>query len=130
VVAGAFLFRTNALTSFLELALETLEAEGFSRDFAMLGAITVMRYTLGIALDDQESPTREPAVRQRMLEQSMKQRSPIDAEQWPRVAEVMSRWFETMKQGRASADHAEMHFRHGLALVIAGMRSQSSARPS
>jgi hypothetical protein len=41
----------------------------------------------------------------------------------------MSRWFETMKQG-ASADHAEMHFRHGLALVIAGMRSQSSARPS
>jgi TetR/AcrR family tetracycline transcriptional repressor len=130
VVAGAFLFRTNALTSFLELALETLEAEGYSRDFAMLGAITVMRYTLGIALDDQESPAREPAVRQRMIEQSMGQRSPIDAEQWPRVADVMSRWFQTVKENRGSADHAEMHFRHGLALVIAGIRSEASARPT
>lgn len=127
VVAGAFLFRTNALTSFLELALETLEAEGFTRDFAMLGAITVMRYTLGIALDDQESPTREEAVRERMLRQAMaKGGPPIDAERWPRVADVMSRWFQVVREKRGSEDHAEMHFRHGLALVIAGIRSEAT----
>ena len=124
VVASAFLFRTNSLTGFLELALETLEAEGFSRDFAMLGAITVMRYTVGIALDDQESPGREPAVRQRMLEQALGKNSHIAAERWPRVADVMSRWF-ALSQGKVDAhDHAELHFRHGLALVIAGIRSE------
>ena len=123
VVAGAFLFRTNSITGFLELALETLEAEGFSRDFAMLGAITVMRYTLGIALDDQESPARLPAVRQKMIEQAMAKRPPIDAERWPRVSDVMSRWFQAVKATRGSADHGEMHFKHGLGLVIAGIRS-------
>ena len=123
VVAGAFLFRANSITGFLELALETLEAEGFSRDFAMLGAVTVMRYTLGIALDDQESPTRLPEVRRKMLEKAMKQGPPIDAERWPRVADVMTRWFQTVKDTRGSADHSEMHFRHGLELVIAGIRS-------
>jgi TetR/AcrR family transcriptional regulator, tetracycline repressor protein len=125
VVASAFLFRTNSLTGFLELALETLEAEGFTRDFAMLGAITVMRYTVGIALDDQESPAREPAVRQRMLEQAMERSTPGVAEKWPRVADVMSRWFAAVRTKGDGHDHAEMHFRHGLALVIAGIRSES-----
>jgi TetR/AcrR family tetracycline transcriptional repressor len=122
VVAGAFLFRTNSITGFLELALETLEAEGFPRDFAMLGAITVMRYTLGIALDDQESPARLPAVRQKMIEQAMAKGPLSDAERWPRVADVMSRWFQAVKDTRGSAEHGEMHFRHGLELVIAGIR--------
>ena len=124
VVASAFLFRTNSLTGFLELSLETLEAEGFTRDFAMLGAMTVMRYTVGIALDDQESPAREPAVRQRMLEQAMERSAPVVAERWPRVADVMSRWFAAVRTKGDHHDHAEMHFRHGLALVIAGIRSE------
>jgi TetR/AcrR family tetracycline transcriptional repressor len=123
VVAGAFLFRANSITAFLELALETLEAEGFSRDFAMLGAVTVMRYTLGITLDDQESPTRLPGVRKKMLEKAMKKGPMIDAEQWPRVADVMSRWFQAVKDTRGSDDHGELHFKHGLGLVIAGIRS-------
>jgi hypothetical protein len=90
----------------------------------MLGAVTVMRYTLGIALDDQESPTRELAVRARMLEQALAKGPPIDAERWPRVADVMSRWFQKVKDTRGSGgDHGELHFRHGLGLVIAGIRS-------
>ncbi|MFL5619810.1 MAG: TetR/AcrR family transcriptional regulator C-terminal domain-containing protein [Gemmatimonadaceae bacterium] len=123
VVAGAFLFRANSITAFLELALETMERDGFSRDFAMLGAVTVMRYTLGIALDDQESPTKEPEVRKRMLEQALAKGPPIDAERWPRVADVMSRWFQKVKDTRGSGEHGELHFRHGLGLVIAGIRS-------
>jgi hypothetical protein len=87
-----------------------------------------MRYTLGIALDDQESPTREEAVRERMLRQAMAKGPPIDAEQWPRVADVMSRWFREVRDKRGSEDHAELHFKHGLALVIAGIRSEASDR--
>lgn len=127
VVAGAFLFRTDSITTFLELALETLEAEGFTRDFAMLGAITVMRYTLGIALDDQESPTRNPEVRQKLIEERMKRGPLIDAERWPRVADVMSRWYHTVKHTHGSAEQGELHFKHGLALVIAGIRSTQGA---
>jgi TetR/AcrR family transcriptional regulator, tetracycline repressor protein len=126
VVAGAFLFRTNSITSFLELALTTLEAEGFSRDFALLGAITVMRYTLGIALDDQESPMREAAVRRRMIEEASRNARRIDAERWPKVAEVMGRWFA---QREMSQNHGELHFRHGLAIVIAGIKA-GSVKPS
>jgi TetR/AcrR family tetracycline transcriptional repressor len=126
VVAGALLFRTNALTPFLELALETLEAEGFSRDLAMLGAITVMRYTLGIALDDQESPVREEGAR-RMLEEAIRKGTRTDAERWPRVAEVMSRWFQHVRTMPSAEEHGEMHFKHGLALVIAGIRSKQGA---
>jgi TetR/AcrR family transcriptional regulator, tetracycline repressor protein len=126
VVAGALLFRTNSITSFLELALTTLEAEGFSRDFAMLGAITVMRYTLGIALDDQESPMREPAVRRRMIEEASRNARRVDAERWPKVADVMGRWFA---QREMSQNHGELHFRHGLAIVIAGIKA-GSVKPS
>ena len=35
-----------------------------------------------IALDDQESPIRVPAVRQKLLEQAMTKGPPIDAERW------------------------------------------------
>ena len=120
VVASAFLYRTHSITAFLELALTTLEDEGFSRDFAMLGAITVMRYTLGIALDDQESPMREAAVRQRMLADANANPKRIDAERWPKVADVMGRWFA---QRIASQDHGEIHFKLGLAIVIAGIKA-------
>ena len=124
VVASAFLFRTHALTPFFELALETLEAEGFARDVAMLGTITVMRYTVGIALDDEASPARLPAVRRRMLERAMTKGPPVDAERWPRVADVMSRWWAAVRTRADAGEHAELHFRHGLALVIAGIRSE------
>ena len=38
------------------------------------------------------------------------------------VADVMSRWFQAVKDKRASGDHGELHFRHGLGLVLAGIR--------
>jgi AcrR family transcriptional regulator len=80
VVAGAFLFRTNSITGFLEL-----------------------------------------------MEQAMAKGSPIDAERWPRVADVMSRWFQAVKNDRAAGNHTGVHFKHGLALVIAGLRSMRGA---
>ena len=124
VVAGAYLFRTHAITDLLERAIEVLEREGFSRDMALHGSITVMRYTMGIALDDQASPTKRRAEIMRRLDEGIPVGPHIDAERWPRVAEVMGRWIkQVFVAGVDPASLGELHFRHGLALVMAGIRS-------
>ena len=124
VVAGAYLFRTHAITDVLERAIEVLEREGFSRDMALHGSITVMRYTMGIALDDQASPTKRRAEIMRRLDEGIPIGPHIDPERWPRVAEVMGRWIkQVFVAGVDPASLGELHFRHGLALVMAGIRS-------
>ena len=130
VVAGAYLFRTNSLTDMMETAVEALERDGYNRDMALHCAITVMRYTTGIALDDQASPkTRREEIMRRL-----KERVPIgpriDPERWPRVAEVMGRWVkEVFVAGVDPASLGELHFRHGLAVVMAGIRSAKTRSP-
>jgi TetR/AcrR family tetracycline transcriptional repressor len=124
VVAGAYLFRTNAITEILETAVRVLEADGFGRDMALHGAITVLRYTMGIALDDQASPTkrREEIIRRLGAGEQILPR--IDPERWPRVADVMERWVkQVFVPGADPKQIGEMHFRHGLALVMAGIRA-------
>jgi TetR/AcrR family tetracycline transcriptional repressor len=124
VVAGAYLFRTNSITDLLETAIDTLEREGFSRDMALHCAITVMRYTTGIALDDQASPVKRRAEIMRRLEEGVPVGPHIDPERWPRVAEVMGRWVkQVFVAGVDPTSLGELHFLHGLALVMAGIRS-------
>lgn len=129
VVAGAYLFRTHAITDVLETAVRVLEAEGFTRDMALHGAITVLRYTMGIALDDQASPTKRREEIMRRLKKGEQLGPNIDPARWPLVAEVMGRW---MKQvwvpGADPTQIGELHFRHGLALVMAGIRA-AKAQP-
>ncbi|HEX7977883.1 MAG TPA: TetR/AcrR family transcriptional regulator C-terminal domain-containing protein [Gemmatimonadaceae bacterium] len=130
VVAGAYLFRTHSITDLLEIAMEVLERDGYSRDMALHCAITVMRYTTGIALDDQASPTRRREEIMRRLEQGMPVGPKIDPERWPRVAEVMGRWVkQVFVAGVDPASLGELHFRHGLALVMAGIRSAKTRSP-
>jgi TetR/AcrR family tetracycline transcriptional repressor len=130
VVAGAYLFRTHSITDLLEIAMEVLERDGYSRDMALHGAITVMRYTTGIALDDQASPTRRREEIMRRLEQGLPVGPKIDPERWPRVAEVMGRWVkQVFVAGVDPASLGELHFRHGLALVMAGIRSAKQGLP-
>ena len=71
VVAGAYLFRTNSITDLLEIAIDALERDGYSRDMALHCAITIMRYTTGIALDDQASPTKRRAEIMRRLKEGV-----------------------------------------------------------
>jgi TetR/AcrR family tetracycline transcriptional repressor len=130
VVAGAYLFRTHSITEVLETAVRVLEEEGFGRDMALHGAITVMRYTMGIALDDQASPTRRREEILRRLEAGIPIGPHIDAERWPRVADVMGRWVkQVFTPGVDPTQIGELHFRHGLALVMAGMRSVLTSKP-
>jgi len=124
VVAGAYPFRTDTITRGLERSLEILEGVGFTSDAAMLGIVTVMRYTIGIALDEQASPPI-PAEAVRRRAEGMTLGPPIDADRWPRVAEVMGRWMRDM--WGAAEDPGEAHFRRGLGLVIAGIRATRSA---
>jgi TetR/AcrR family tetracycline transcriptional repressor len=118
VVAGAYLFRTQAITPMLELAIQVLEGAGLSRGTAMLGAITVIRYTIAIALDEQASPPHPPPE-EVLRDAGVRERgSPIDAARFPRVAEVLTAVFEHHRQ---ITDFAELHFRRGLGLILAGM---------
>jgi len=130
VVAGAYLFRTNSITDLMEIAIDTLEREGFSRDMALHCAITVMRYTTGIALDDQASPTTRRAEIMKRLEEGRPIGPKIDPERWPKVAEVMGRWVsKVFVAGVDPTSLGELHFRHGLALVMAGIRSAKTQSP-
>ena len=119
VVASAFVFRAESIAAFLELSLQTLEAEGFTRELAMLGTMTVVRYTMGVTLDEQESPMREAAVRRRILEQALAKGPPVDATRYPRLHDVMSRFYASRV---SEMDQGESHFVRGLELVIAGIR--------
>jgi TetR/AcrR family tetracycline transcriptional repressor len=130
VVAGAYLFRTNSITDLLEITIEALERDGYSRDMALHCGITVMRYTTGIALDDQASPKKRRAEIMRRLKEGIPVGPHIDAERWPRVAEVMGRWVkQVFVAGVDPAALGELHFRHGLALVMAGIRSAKTRSP-
>ncbi len=130
VVAGAYLFRTNSLTDMMETAVEALERDGYNRDMALHCTITVMRYTTGIALDDQASPKKRRAEIMRRLEEGIPIGPKIDPERWPRVAEVMGRWVkQVFVAGVDPASLGELHFRHGLALVMAGIRSAKTRSP-
>ena len=130
VVAGAYLFRTNSITDLLEIAIDALERDGYSRDMALHCTITVMRYTTGIALDDQASPRARRHEIMRRLKEGLPVGPKIDPERWPRVAEVMGRWVkQVFVAGVDPASLGELHFRHGLALVMAGIRSAKTRSP-
>jgi TetR/AcrR family tetracycline transcriptional repressor len=130
VVAGAYLFRTNSITDLLEIAIDALERDGYSRDMALHCAITIMRYTTGIALDDQASPTKRRAEIMRRLKEGVPVGPHIDPERWPKVAEVMGRWVkQVFVAGADPVALGELHFRHGLALVMAGIRSAKTRSP-
>jgi TetR/AcrR family tetracycline transcriptional repressor len=118
VVAGAYLFQTHAITSTLELALEVLETAGFTRRQAMLGTITVMRYTMGIALDEQASPPIPPGLLHDGLP-APQGGLPIDPARWPRTAAAMGEYFSEMMSD--PGERGELHFVRGVALIISGL---------
>jgi TetR/AcrR family transcriptional regulator, tetracycline repressor protein len=129
LVAGAYLFRTASITQMLETAVRAMEADGLGRDLALHGAITVMRYTMGIALDDQAEPRKRAEMIRQRLESGGQVGPKIDAERYPRVAEVMGRWVaQVFVPGTTPQAIGERHLRHGLALVMAGIKAVGQAK--
>jgi TetR/AcrR family transcriptional regulator, tetracycline repressor protein len=125
VVAGSYLFRTRAITGMLETAVRAMEdGAGYGRDMSLHGAITVLRYTMGIALDDQAEPRGRAEELRKRLESGQAILPEVDAERYPRVAEVMGRWVaQVFVPGTTPQQIGDRHFRNGLALVMAGIRS-------
>src|SRR5262249_33693160 len=88
VVAGAFLLRTEAITPAIERALEVLEGAGFPSVMALGGTMTLLRYAMGMALDEQASPVPFPndaASVQQLVNIALPL---IDAERFPRTADA------------------------------------------
>lgn len=119
VVAGAFIFRTNAVNPIIELGLTTLEAAGFERQVALAGVWTVMRYATGIALDEQASPWHASGASRAPLGPP-----PIDAARWPRTADAMNHVFDGKPRDR------ERLFRWGATMIVNGMAGIRSAEGS
>jgi TetR/AcrR family tetracycline transcriptional repressor len=124
VVAGAYLFKVASIAQMLETSVRLMEEDGLARDLALHGAITVMRYTMGIALDDQAEPKKRAEMIRQRLESGGQIGPKIDPALYPRVAEVMGRWVaQVFVPGVSAQQIGEQHLRHGLALVMAGIKS-------
>lgn len=142
VVASAYLFRTNAITPWIEVILEVLEDARFTREQAMGGAMTVLRYTTSVVLDEQLSPQVPTHMLAQMTPAQLTHRakhaaeSPlesysseepsipgpmIDATQWPRTADAIQAMF--CKRPKDVAAFQERHFLLGLELIVAGMQA-------
>lgn len=115
VVASAFLFRGDAITPYVEQALEILEEAGFERLRALGCTMTVLRYATGIALDEQASPLGAPpdvAAVERRITLPV---PAIDAARYPRAADAYRQVFEGKFRDR------DVIFRWGAQLIVRGM---------
>ncbi|HEY4129747.1 MAG TPA: TetR/AcrR family transcriptional regulator C-terminal domain-containing protein [Gemmatimonadaceae bacterium] len=115
IVAGSYILRTGTLSPIIERALELLEAAGFERLVALGGTLTVLRYATGIALDEQASPLQPlptATVDEQLVTTPL---PPIDAAQFPRMADAMRRVFEGKLRNR------ERVFRWGAQLIVRGL---------
>ncbi|MES2176740.1 MAG: TetR/AcrR family transcriptional regulator C-terminal domain-containing protein [Gemmatimonadota bacterium] len=116
VVAGARLFRTDTVKPAFEKALELLERAGFTADSAWVISVTVITYAMGVALDDQASPQFPKGGKGPPPDSTW-----VDPERWPRLAAASERHLRRAFANPAAA--ADLRFRRGLALIIAGARS-------
>lgn len=125
IVAGAYLVRTNTITPIIEQALTILEDAGFDRLLALAGTMTLLRYAIGIALDEQASPVRgisregkqaiAVAVHVRNGRTDQMPIPQIDPTRWPRTADALQQVVE-----RNLRDPGRM-FRAGAAMIVRGL---------
>ena len=123
VVASAYMFQTNAVTPMMELALTVLESAGFSERQAMDGLITVIRYTMGVALDEQFSPPLPPVL-PHDGQAAPHGGPPIDAERYPRLAAAFAGYFTEIMDDLAYG--GDRHFVRGIEVIIRGMEFGAS----
>jgi TetR/AcrR family tetracycline transcriptional repressor len=115
VVAGAFLFRSDAVAELIELALEILEDAGFERLRALGCTMTVLRYATGIALDEQASPMGGPSDLTAVERFARLPVPEIDASRFPRAADAFQRVFDGKLRDRDAV------FRWGAQMIVRGM---------
>jgi len=120
VVASAFLMRTGSITPVIERALEVLESAGFEPLVALGGAMTVLRFALGITLAEQTSPLYVSATATINERLAKLQFHELDLTQWPLTAAALRLAFEKNVEGNAPAD-TEMVVRFGARMIVRGL---------
>jgi TetR/AcrR family tetracycline transcriptional repressor len=124
VVASAFIVRTGSITAVAERALEILEGEGFDPLVALGGAMTVLRFAMGLALAAQASPLYVPktaTINQQLAKLQLRE---IDAAKWPRVAAAIGAAFRRRLSGNDPAD-TEQVVRFGAQMIVRGLAEKA-----
>jgi hypothetical protein len=124
VVASAFIMRTGSITPVIERALEILEPSGFDPLVALGGAMTVLRFALGITLAEQTSPlyvSSRATIDERLAKLQLNE---LDATKWPLTAAAIHLAFEKKLRGAAPAD-TEMMVRFGAHMIVRGLAEKA-----
>jgi AcrR family transcriptional regulator len=124
VVASAFIMRTGSIVPVVERALEILEPAGFEPLVALGGAMTVLRFALGITLAEQTSPLYVPATATIDERLAKLQLLELDASKWPRTSAALQQAFEIKVQRAIPAD-TEMMVRFGAQMIVRGLAEKA-----
>jgi TetR/AcrR family tetracycline transcriptional repressor len=117
LVASAYLMRTQAVTPVIEMAIEVLEEVGFDSTTALGCVMTLIRFTVGAALDEQISPIHMPNDAAEAQALAARRRELIDPAKWPRTAAAMERTLEKDTGVR----NRDTMFRWAAQMVVRGM---------
>lgn len=123
VVGSAFLLKTGALSSAIEISLEILEAAGFERLLALGATMTLVRYAIGAALGEQVSPmagVKDNAEFDRLTRMVI---ATVDGAKWPRTADAYRQLFESDLRDRGGKRDRDRIFRWGAQMFVAGFAS-------
>jgi hypothetical protein len=121
VVGSAFLLKTGAFTSAIEIALEILEHAGFEPLLALGATMTLVRFSIGATLGEQVSPM-SGIVDARELERVTRTLvASVDAVKWPRAAAAYQQLFESDVRDRMGIRHRDRVFRWGAEMFVRGI---------
>lgn len=123
VVGSAFLLKTGALASAIELSLELLEAAGFDRLVALGATMTLIRYAIGAALGEQVSPMANVTDEVELDRLTRMLVATVDPAKWPKAADAYRRLFESDLRERGGIRDRDRIFRWGAQTFVRGFAS-------
>jgi TetR/AcrR family tetracycline transcriptional repressor len=121
VVGSAFLLKTGAFTSAIEIALEILETAGFESLLALGATMTLIRFSIGAALGEQVSPMSGIVDAGELERVTRMLVATVDATKWPRTAAAYEQLFESDARDRMGIRHRDRVFRWGAEMFVRGI---------
>jgi len=121
VVGSAFLLKTGAFTSAIEIALEMLEDAGFERLLALGATMTLVRFSIGATLGEQVSPMSGIVDAAELERVTRTLFASLDAAKWPRTAAAYQQLFESDARDRMGIRHRDRVFKWGAEMFVRGI---------
>jgi TetR/AcrR family tetracycline transcriptional repressor len=129
VVGSAFLLKTGAFTSAIEIALEILEGAGFEQLLALGATMTLVRFSIGAALGEQVSPMSGIVDAGELERVTRSLVATVDAGKWPRTAAAYQQLFESDARDRMGIRHRDRVFRWGAEMFVRGIATSPRVSP-